>query len=492
MQVRRFGFLLVPALLILNAVLPSCGGGSSTSTLPTPDPPGPNLVSITVCDGPPPSPVAATPTPTPIFCPGGPDTSVSAGDTATFHANAKNDFGNLIDITHSPTTLWTSDNPLILQSLSNEAGAYAAITEGCACIAASSGGVTSNLVGVTVFASATPECSPCATPIATPAAAAADSPSAETGAAGPPAGVLQWTFNAHAPILGPIAAAADGSVYFVSADYRMHALGPHGHERFNRRALAVAIAPDTGNVYIQGVDAELHALAADGAELWHREDGGGSGPLAVAHDGTLYAAGNDALLSVNPDGALNWRTALGEVAALAPIPGGGVVAGTSGGSLIALTRDGRERWSFAPDGGFSGGIAIAGEVAYAGSSSGTLYEIALDSGAELRRIATDAPVRSGPVAGADGTIYFGADRFYALASDGAIIWRSDLVEVGDAAPLILRGNTVALAGPDGMIARVNADGSYGWGARIKGSVQATGASDLIYLGTDHGTIYAIR
>ncbi len=490
MQVRRLGFLLVPALLILNALLPSCGGGSSSVSVATPNPPGPHLDSITVCDGPPPSPIPVTPTP--IICSGGPDTSVSQGATVTFHANAKKSNGRVKDITDSHTTLWTSDNPPILQSLRSQQGAFAGLAEGCACISASSGGILSNLVGVTVFASATPACSPCSTPIPTPAAEAADLASSETGPSDGPAGVLQWTFDAHAPILGPIAAARDGSVYFVSADYLMHALGPHGHERFNRRALAVAIAPDTGEVYIQGVDAQLHALAADGTELWHREDGGGSGPLAVARDGTLYAAGNDALVSVSPDGALNWRTALGEVAALAPIPAGGVVAGRSGGSLIALARDGSERWSFAPDGGFSGEIAIAGGVAYAGSSSGNLSAIALDSGAELRRIATDAPVRSGPVAGADGTIYFGADRFYALAVAGAIIWHSDLVEVGDAAPVTLRGNTVALAGPDGMIVRVNADGSYRWGARIKGSVQATGASDLIYLGSDDGTIYAIR
>ncbi len=501
MQMRRLGPLLIPALLLVNAVLLSCGGGgSSTIVTATPNPPGARLISITVCDGPPASPMPTHVPPAP--CSGAVSDLLAQGNTIAFHAVALKSNGKLKDITNPRTTLWTSDNPGVAQALVSRQGAFVGASQGCACISASAGGSTSNIVGITVFASATPECPPCATPAATatpPTATASPAVDAQPDAGR--AGVLQWTFDAYAPILAPIVPAGDGGVYFVSADNILHALDAQGRERFRRPARALAAgarSPDT--IYMQGVDGALHALTTDGDELWHLEDRAGRGPLAVAPDGELYAVAGGALLAVSPDGEPDWRIATGaEAAAIAPLADGGVIVGVAGGYVAAFSRDGAERWSFTPDAGFSGGIAIAGEIAYAGGSSGTLHAIAVDSGAELNRIAANptganASIRSGPVIGPEGIIYIGSDRFYAIAAGGTLAWRSDLAADGGVAPALLGDGRVLLAGAGGMIASMEADGSYRWGARIDGATSATaaGISDLIYVGSDQGTLYTIK
>ncbi len=515
MQMRRLGPLLIPALLLVIAMMPSCGGGSGSTPAATANPPGARLISITVCDGPPASPMATRVPPAP--CSGAISDSIAQGNTIAFHAVAKRTNRKLKDITNAPTTLWTSDNPGVAQALVSQQGAFVGASQGCACISASAGGRSSNLVGIAVFASATPECSPCETPgptstAATPTSAAATpTPAVDAQPDAGRAGVLQWTFNAYAPILAPIVPDGDGGVYFVSSDGILHALDADGRERFRRPARAIAAQPQSQDtIYIQGVDGALHALTTSGAELWHLQDGGARGPLAVAPDGDadadgdLYAAAGAALLSVSRDGVLNWRVALdgqvaGRVTAIAPLAGGGVVAGVAGARVTALSRGGAERWSFAPKGGFSGAIAIAGQIAYAGSSSGTLHAIAVASGAELNRLAVNpgganAPIRSGPVIAQGGILYFGSDRFYAIAAGGTRVWRSDIVEGGDAAPVLLGNGRVLIAGASGMVASVEADGSYRWGARIGEPVSAAaaGASELIYVGGDDGILYAIR
>ncbi len=485
MRLLRFGLLLFPALLILNALLPGCGGGGGGG-LPTPGPPGPYIVSITICVGaaaaPTPTPTPVThPTPTPTPCPAATSTSVMQGAMIAFHAMATTNTGSMPDITTASGTLWTSSQPDILQV--TQPGVFSGASEGCACITASSGGISSNPVGIAVLGVSTPSCAPC-------------SASTDRSAA-----VLQWTFDAGAPIRGPIAVGPDDNLYFVSADGFMHALDARGRERFRRHADSIASATGFGGeVYAQGIDGVLRAIAPDGAELWNLSDGSAAGALAVAADGTIYAGADGALLSISSDGRRNWRAAIGEVAAIAPIPDGGVIAAVAGGRLAAFSSSGIERWTFMPDGGASGPIAIADGIAYAGSAGGYLHAIALESGAELWRIATtgtNAPIRSGPAVGDDGNIYFGSDRFYAASPDGVIVEKYDIPDAGDAAPLTLDGGGILLPGDDGLIAAVDADGSYRWGARLNGPIEAIATAaatgrNLIYIGNASGRIYAIK
>jgi eukaryotic-like serine/threonine-protein kinase len=302
--------------------------------------------------------------------------------------------------------------------------------------------------------------------------------------------VLQWVFDAHAPIRAPLVAGAD-RLYFVSADNVLHALDSQGNERLRQRALALApaLAPG-GIVYVQDTDHHLRALTPGGAELWRPDDG--ARPVAVAADGTLFASDGRRLFSVNDGGRLKWAITAGEVTAAAPVPGGGVVVGVAGGPIIALWADGAERWRFTPSGGFAGAIAVDHGIAYAGSGMGTLYAFSLD-GAELWRLPMPAPIQSGPVVGAGGVVYFGSDRFYAVTADG-LRWRCDVVEPSEVAPIPLSDGGVFIAGADSHIGSLKADGTFRWGSRLKAPASATAvaASGLIYVGSEDGLIYAIK
>ncbi|MFZ0889909.1 MAG: PQQ-binding-like beta-propeller repeat protein [Candidatus Binataceae bacterium] len=422
--------------------------------------------------------------PTLTPCPAATTTTVPQGSAIAFHAQALTNNGLIRDITNAASTLWTSDNPSVLSPISGQGGAYSGVSSGCACIVASSGSLSSLPVGVGVVPlapSPTPTPCLCPTPVATPSS---------TPVAG--AGVLQWTFDAGAPIRGRVAAAADGSAYFIAGGL-LHALDRAGHERFRHPAAGFGpvLAPD-GTIYIQGTDGQLHALSAGGREQWQVKDGDGPGPLAIAADGTVYAAADSALLAIRPGGELDWRVAIGNVTAAAPASDGGVVAVVAGGRISAFSAHGTERWSFSPAGGFAGGIAIGNDAVYAGSADGVLY--ALDSnGRELWHVATSSRASSGPAASPDGDIYFVSDRLYSVSPGGTVRWQLDIERAGAAASLILDGDIV-VADAGGLAFLVGHDGSYRWGARLNGPVSASPAqaAGQIYIGTERGRLYAIR
>ena len=135
----------------------------------------------------------------PAPCSGAVSDSLAQGSIIAFHAVAKRTSGKLTDITNATTTLWTSDNPGVAQALVSQQGAFVGASQGCACISASAGGRSSNFVGIAVFASATPECSPCETPGPTSTAATPTSAVATpTSAAATPTLVRRYADSAQA------------------------------------------------------------------------------------------------------------------------------------------------------------------------------------------------------------------------------------------------------------------------------------------------------
>jgi outer membrane protein assembly factor BamB len=512
MSVRRIWSLLLPAFLILCAELMlSCGGGGGGAVIGPPAP-GPSLESISVCLGP---PATATPTPTgkpvptvaPTPCPTGIPTAAMRGGTIAFHALGRFSNGALRDITEPATTLWSSQPPPPSVVEVTGQGSFFAANEGCVCVTASSGGLSGNMVGITVFlpsSTPTPACTPCPTPVPKSAAphAAIEGEQAQPGAHSQ--GVLQWMFDAGAAIRAPIAVGgAPGyeSVYFVTADGVLHAIGRGGRERWraHARAIAPALGPG-GTLYITIDDGALRALSPDGAMRWRFAEASGTTAsqaavdlLAVARDGTVFCASSGAILAVAPYGALKWRIDVGEVAQAAPMPDGGVIAAVGHATVVAFAADGVERWRFAPDGGIAGKIAVTEDRIYVGGADGVVHALSVD-GAELTRIPVDGALVAGPVADSKGDLGFLTDSVHIISSDDASERQLALGKREEVRLLVMPGGQVVVAAGDGRIDILERDGPDGWSAKLSSGVTAiaAGSDGTLYVATASGRLYAIR
>ena len=508
------------AMFVLGVGMASCSGGSScfgsfnskgifiAGLCPTASPsPGFALTGINICPGPPPPTPTPTksgaPTATPTACAVATSTAVTgSGVSISFNAQAvltKGSQTTYADITNSVSTLWTSNNnppggPQVLQPpTTSNGGVYTGLNDGCACIKASSGGVNSQPVTVGVSPGACPLCptfTPTPTATSTPKGATAQVSRAESAlSAG--TGTLVWTFDGHAPVDGPIAAAPDGSADFISADGMLHSIDSNGHEIFDRPAggVAPAVGPD-GIIYVQGTTSWIYALDSNGRPRWKLNVGTGNGPLA-ADNNAVYTNENGNLVAIAAGKAL-WSVPLGTLSRGAIIPDGVVVA--SSGALTAVSSTGSTLWTFTPAGGFSGDLTVANGEVYCGSGSGTVYALDARNGSVILQIASGAPVTSGPVAASSGSIFFGSDALYAIDSSGTALWSSNAVipvAHGIAAP---SGGAVFDAASSGTASMIDGNGNIQWAARDLGIVtQVTaGPSGTVFVASSNGTVRSLR
>jgi large repetitive protein len=273
----------------------------------------------------------------------------------------------------------------------------------------------------------------------------------------------------------------------------LHGLNSSGKEIMRRGAggSSPAVLPD-GTVLAMSSSSQLAADAADGTTLWHLEIGASEGPLA-ASDSAIYASVGGDLVSISTTGSLNWRVAVGPVTTAATTPDG-VVVGTSRGAVTALASDGGVLWTFQPDGGFSGSVAYADDVVYAGSAGGGVYAIDSRTGSPLWHVNPAHAVTAGPAVAPSGTIFAGGDTVYGVSSDGQLRWQDATLKPGAAGLCVLGSDSVFDAATGEVGAVLMGDGSYVWSARGFGEITtaASSPSGTLYVGTATGRIFAVK
>ena len=161
------------------------------------------------------------------------------------------------------------------------------------------------------------------------------------------------------------------------------------------------------------------ALIAPNAHPWSTQRGDAYGTLTAAESGPTNAA-------------LLWQWEEPGGFATAPVVGsdGALYAATTGGDLLAINDDGSLRWrvplGFAPLG--APAIGPDGAIYVTDAERGLSAVSAL--GARLWRLRSEGRrITSGPVVGADGTIYFSrVDRVQAVNPDGSERWLSPPID----------------------------------------------------------------
>ncbi len=515
---------------VFGAILLSCGGGSSGGPTPT-RAPGFSLQAITISTGAPPSPTftptatftgTGTPkrTPKPTFTktitptltprPAATSTTIAPGSVPTGGTVAFNAIGTFTkknktkfsDITAGPFTLWTSSDNTVLQAppSGSMGGVYTTNLAGCACILASSAGVSSQFVPIGVYTpvETCPLCAPLPptpTATATSTAAAGIKPAASSTPAASThnAGVLMWTFDAGAELRGRIAVGADGSTFFITRDGVLHGLDSTGKEIMHRDAAgsSPAVMPD-GTVIAMASSSALAAIRPGADAVWNLEIGDSAGPLAVS-DRAIYASVAGDLVSVSTAGSLNWRVNVGPVTGAAATADG-VVVGTSRGAVTAIASDGAVIWTFQPDGGFSGSVAYYDDVVYAGSAGGGVYAIDARTGSPIWHVNFTRAVTAGPLVAPSGAIFAGAGKTLGITADGQLRWKNSSLKPGDAGLIVLGSDGMFEATAGDLAAVLTGDGSSVWTARSFGKITtaASSPSGMLYVGTSTGRIFAVR
>ncbi len=423
--------------------------------------------------------------------------SVPTGGLVQFNAQGTflklTNITRILDITTGPNTLWGSSNQSVLvpPSTANNGGSYTTAAPGCACITASSSGIISQSVGIGVYVDVTtcPACSAAA--MVSSAVRALDASSLAAPIQN--AGILMWTFYAGAQLRGGIATAPDHSIYFITSDGVLRGVDSSGLEILHRAADGNApVVLSDGTIVAKSGPLELTAVGADGRLKWHSEIGPGAGPIA-ANDTAIYASSGTDLLSFSTGGALNWRVNVGKVASAVATTDGAVI-GTSLGAITSLASDGAVAWTFAPAGGFSGALATADDVIYAGSASGAIYALDSRTGKEAWHVSTRHPVIAGPAVSPSGLVFFGSDAVYGVSPDGQIKWTQPAVKPSS--------SSMSAVGTDGVFgvdsseigAMLGVDGNFNWSSGSFGKIATIAASSdgILYVGNADGRIFAVK
>ena len=190
-------------------------------------------------------------------------------------------------------------------------------------------------------------------------------------------------------------------------------------------------------------------------------------------------------------------------------PDGTIYQATFTGKLLAVTPDGKLKWTFQAGREIQSSPAIADDgTIYFGSRDRQVYAVTPE-GSLKWTFATGAWVDSSPAIGADGTVYFGSwdTNFYALNPDGSKKWSFPTRGIVDSSPAYGEetelSSQVAAIGGDGTIYfgshdkklyALNPDGTLHWAFMTGGRIIASPAiafDGSIYFTSLDGYLYAL-
>jgi outer membrane protein assembly factor BamB len=213
--------------------------------------------------------------------------------------------------------------------------------------------------------------------------------------------------------------------------------------------------------------------------LWTRDVGGPVEAQVVSSpdERTLYVASLSGALTAlaREDGSIQFTVPLGDRAYATPCvgPDGTIYQGSDAHKLVAVTPEGRVRWSLDTDGDADTGPAVAADGSVVFAAGRMVYGVS-PRGQVLWRFAAKRKVFAAPAIDASGRVFVGSQdhHVYALGSDHRAIWSVDLGADVDGAPAIGDAGEVYVGTDGDEVVRLDAaDGRVVWRATVGGFVR---------------------
>ena len=257
-------------------------------------------------------------------------------------------------------------------------------------------------------------------------------------------GIYKWNFTSHvvdSSFSGIcisrdviIAPKSGDTLYFINQTSGM----TYDSNIYQASSLFAPIVDSNANVYIVSeyqYDINGYNLVIVPYNIW--ENGGNPILIDLGNYAPLTSPTvSDELIVVLCEGRLRFIDAKtldtisiksGSFASVRPVIGeGNIVYIALKENLVAYNSNGVQLWKTKVTGGVGNTMALdSNQALYHVNAKGLLYRYDLISGEESK--VSDLKVTSNVLIGSDGTLYFGSNNlFYALDSDGNVLWKSDL------------------------------------------------------------------
>lgn len=233
----------------------------------------------------------------------------------------------------------------------------------------------------------------------------------------------------------------------------------------------------------------------------------GAVSLAIAEDGTIYAANGSALYSIGSDGSVNWVLPLEFYNSISPSVGNdGTVYIASLTSLVAVFPNGTVKWEYETEGfvdcspaiGTDGTIYISNS--YYGTPTGPLnasyglHAIYPNGTMKWRCVTGPCMSSQSPAIGLDGTIYtlsrniplLEPDRYQlnAVYPNGTWKWIYPLTGEAWTTPTVAPDGTVYIGCYDSYLYAIMPNGTLGWRFKTEDYISnspAVGPDGTIYI-----------
>jgi outer membrane protein assembly factor BamB len=339
-------------------------------------------------------------------------------------------------------------------------------------------------------------------------------------------GGAQWKFSTGAGIFSSPVVAADGTVYFGSADQTFYALNADGTPRWTIPTGEIidsaGLLDDEGRVYFGSGDGILRAAdAASGQIVWTMPADSPAatgafinwfeGNVALGADGTLYVPNDDfRVYAVDRDaGSVEWAYTMPDQTWSLPAvdtAAGGLYVGNNnllpilGKNTFAINPDGSTNWSMVSLGTVAASPLLTGAEIVVGGFDGYARAYAVADGTVLWELPTRDHIYASPAELPDGTIVQpSADGVvYAVSpDDGSLRWSYDTGSPLRSSPAVDADGHVYVGGGDGNLYVINPDGSLRFAMQLIDDVRndlnsspALG-ENAVYIGGESGEMFSV-